>query len=213
MPQGGAGGAFIIPRPGVNGAKAGALAAKTIVLTGIFPELGGGAGLELGKGRCRAMIEAFGGRVTGSVSGKTDYLVVGKEPGASKVSQAAAKGVPTVDIAGLKAVLEVPGASLEAAPAAHIGAFSAGYHGNALRLEGGAPKAPAIKAPKAAKKPKAEAPEGEPAAKKAKKAPAAKKKKKSKAEEEEEEEEDDEGDYEPKAKKKAAAKPRAKRAQ
>ena len=38
--------------------------------TGTFPELGGGAGLELGKARCRDMIEAFGGRVTGSVSGK-----------------------------------------------------------------------------------------------------------------------------------------------
>jgi hypothetical protein len=31
------------------------------------------------------MIEAFGGRVTGSVSGKTSYLVIGKSPGASKV--------------------------------------------------------------------------------------------------------------------------------
>ena len=33
------------------------------------------------------MIESFGGRVTGSVSGKTDYLVVGKAPGASKVNK------------------------------------------------------------------------------------------------------------------------------
>lgn len=45
----------------------------------------GGAGLDLGKARCRAMIEAFGGRVTGALSGKTSYLVVGKEPGQSKV--------------------------------------------------------------------------------------------------------------------------------
>ena len=68
----------------------------------------GGAGLELGKARCRAMIEAFGGRVTSAVSGKTDYLVVGKSPGAKKVSEAIAKGVPTVDIAGLKAVRRPP---------------------------------------------------------------------------------------------------------
>ena len=45
-------------------------------MTGIFPELGGGGGLDLGKDRCKAMVEAFGGRVTGSVSGKTSYLIV-----------------------------------------------------------------------------------------------------------------------------------------
>ena len=33
-----------------------------------------------------------GGRVTGSVSGKTNFLVVGKQPGASKVSKARASG-------------------------------------------------------------------------------------------------------------------------
>ena len=31
------------------------------------------------------MVEAFGGKVTGSVSGRTDVLIVGKEPGGSKV--------------------------------------------------------------------------------------------------------------------------------
>lgn len=74
------------------------------------------------------MIESFGGRVTGSVSGKTSYLVVGKAPGAKKVMEAAAKGVPTVDVAGLKRVLEggAAGASLEDAPPAHIGEFSKG---------------------------------------------------------------------------------------
>jgi hypothetical protein len=34
------------------------------------------------------MVEAFGGKVTGAVSGRTHILVVGKEPGMSKVSQA-----------------------------------------------------------------------------------------------------------------------------
>lgn len=121
------GGLFVAPRPGVNGALAGSLGGQTFVLTGLFPELGGGAGLDLGKARCKALIESFGGRVTGSVSGKTSYLVVGKAPGASKVSQAVAKGVPTVDLAGLKAVLEGgPGASLADAPPAHIGEFSTG---------------------------------------------------------------------------------------
>lgn len=32
------------------------------------------------------MVEAFGGKVTSSVSGRTDVLIVGKEPGASKVT-------------------------------------------------------------------------------------------------------------------------------
>ena len=34
------------------------------------------------------MVEAFEGKVTGAVSGRTHILVVGKEPGLSKVSQA-----------------------------------------------------------------------------------------------------------------------------
>lgn len=69
---------FVPPRPGVNGAKVHALAGKTFVLTGIFPEVGGGIGLNLGKDRLKDIITAFGGKVTGSVSGKTDIVVIGK---------------------------------------------------------------------------------------------------------------------------------------
>ena len=58
------GGAFVLPRPGVAGAQPNALAGKTFVLTGVFPEVGGGKGLELGKARMKACIESFGGRVT-----------------------------------------------------------------------------------------------------------------------------------------------------
>ena len=46
---------FIVPRPGINGALGNALAGKTVVLTGLFPELGGGGGLNLGKDKARAM--------------------------------------------------------------------------------------------------------------------------------------------------------------
>jgi hypothetical protein len=136
----GGGGAFVVPRPGFNGALAGSFSGKTFVLTGVFPELGGGAGLDMGKARCIAMIESFGGRVTGSVSGKTNYLVVGRSPGASKVSKAMGMGVPTVDVAALKRVLEGgAGASLADAPAAHIGEFSKGVaagrsHARAMKL-------------------------------------------------------------------------------
>ena len=71
---------------------AGSLKGKTFVLTGVFPEVGGGAGLDLGKARLKAAVEAFGGRVTGAISGKTDFLLVGKSPGFSKVSKARAAG-------------------------------------------------------------------------------------------------------------------------
>jgi len=84
---------FIIPKPGVDGAPTNSLAGKTIVLTGIFPELGGGSGLNLGKERTKSMIVSFGGRVTSSVSGKTDIVLAGKEPGMSKVNQARAKSI------------------------------------------------------------------------------------------------------------------------
>lgn len=42
----GDGGLFVVPRPGVNGALASSLSGKTFVLTGTFPELGGGAALD-----------------------------------------------------------------------------------------------------------------------------------------------------------------------
>ncbi len=48
---------------GINGAREDALRGKTVVLTGLFPELGGGSGLDLGKERAKAMVEEFGGKV------------------------------------------------------------------------------------------------------------------------------------------------------
>jgi hypothetical protein len=123
---------FVMPRPGFNGAQAGAFVNQTFVLTGVFPEVGGGAGLNLGKDRVRDMIESFGGRVTKAVSGKTSYVVVGSSPGASKVSAARSKNIPTPDLQGLKTVLETPGLTLADAPQATIKSFSKGYKGNGL---------------------------------------------------------------------------------
>jgi DNA ligase (NAD+) len=51
-------------------------------------------------------VQARGGKVTGSVSKKTDFVVVGADPGASKYEKAVRLGVPTLDDAGLTVLLE-----------------------------------------------------------------------------------------------------------
>ncbi len=61
-----------------------ALAGKTFVLTGTLP--------TLGRKECAALIESHGGRVTGSVSKKTDYLVAGEAAG-SKLTKAQSLGI------------------------------------------------------------------------------------------------------------------------
>lgn len=122
---------FTIPRPGVNGGVAGVLNGKRFVLTGIFPEVGGGTGLTLGKDRTKDMIESFGGVVTSAVSGKTDFVLMGQEPGRSKVSKADERGIPLIDLIVLNRLL-LGQATLEAtasAPPPRITHFSAGYAG------------------------------------------------------------------------------------
>ena len=74
----------------------GPLAGKTFVLTGTLP--------ELTREQASEMIVAAGGRVTGSVSRKTDYVVAGESPG-SKLGQAERLGVAVIDEAGLRELL------------------------------------------------------------------------------------------------------------
>jgi DNA ligase (NAD+) len=74
----------------------GPLAGKTLVLTGTLP--------DLTREQATEMILGAGGRVTGSVSRKTDYVVAGDSPG-SKLAQAERLGVPVLDEAGLKALV------------------------------------------------------------------------------------------------------------
>jgi DNA ligase (NAD+) len=64
-----------------------ALAGKTLVLTGTLP--------NLRRDEAKAMIEAAGGKVAGSVSKKTDFVVAGDEAG-SKLDKAVALGVPVI---------------------------------------------------------------------------------------------------------------------
>ncbi|MFP5380647.1 MAG: NAD-dependent DNA ligase LigA [Gammaproteobacteria bacterium] len=77
--------------------SAGILAGKTLVLTGTLPTLT----REVAKER----IEAAGGKVAGSVSKKTDYVVAGEDAG-SKLAKAQELGVTILDEAALLALLE-----------------------------------------------------------------------------------------------------------
>jgi DNA ligase (NAD+) len=70
---------------------------KTLVLTGTLP--------HLSRDQAQALIEAAGGKVSGSVSKKTHYLVAGSEAG-SKLSKAQELGVTLLDEAGLLALLK-----------------------------------------------------------------------------------------------------------
>jgi len=73
------------------------LAGKAFVLTG---------GLEgYTRDEAARAIEERGGRVTSSVSKKTHYVVVGTDPG-SKAARATKLGVPTLDEAGFRDLLE-----------------------------------------------------------------------------------------------------------
>ncbi len=79
--------------------ESGVLAGKTFVLTGTMP--------TLSRDDAKAMIEAAGGKVSGSVSKKTHFVVAGAEAG-SKLDKAKELGVAVIDEEGLKAMLEGP---------------------------------------------------------------------------------------------------------
>jgi DNA ligase (NAD+) len=74
----------------------GPLAGKTLVVTGT---------LSKPRGEVQAAIEAAGGKVGGSVTKKTDYLVAGADTGKTKLDAAAKHGVAVIDEAGLAALL------------------------------------------------------------------------------------------------------------
>ena len=72
------------------------IAGKTFVLTGTLP--------TLGRDEARDLIEKAGGKVSGSVSKNTHYVVAGEEAG-SKLTKAQELGVAILDEAGLRALL------------------------------------------------------------------------------------------------------------
>jgi DNA ligase (NAD+) len=76
---------------------AGRLAGRTFVLTGTLP--------GLSREQAAELIESLGGKVTGSVSKNTDYVVVGADPG-SKLAKAESLGIALLDEAALKRLLK-----------------------------------------------------------------------------------------------------------
>jgi DNA ligase (NAD+) len=75
------------------------LAGKTFVLTGTLP--------TLSRDEAKALLEAAGAKVAGSVSKKTDYVVAGLDAG-SKLEKAQSLGVAVLDEAGLQSLLDGP---------------------------------------------------------------------------------------------------------
>jgi DNA ligase (NAD+) len=80
-----------------SGKGGGNLRGKTFVLTGTLP--------DLSRDQAKALIEAQGGKVSGSVSSKTDYVVAGAEAG-SKLAKARELGIPLLDEARLHQLLK-----------------------------------------------------------------------------------------------------------
>jgi len=76
----------------------GPLSGKTFVLTGTLPTLSREAATEA--------IQSRGGKVTGSVSKKTDYVVAGADPG-SKLAKAEALGISVLDEAAFRSLVSL----------------------------------------------------------------------------------------------------------
>ena len=77
-------------------AEGGPLEGRTFVLTGTLP--------NLSRGEASALIKRAGGKVTGSVSKNTDYVVAGDSPG-TKLAKAEEVGVEVIDEDGLRALV------------------------------------------------------------------------------------------------------------
>lgn len=91
-----------IPAEAEQAAAPQPLAGKTVVLTGTLP--------TLSRDEAKVRVEAAGGKVSGSVSKKTDFVVAGEAAG-SKLDKAQALGVPVLDEAALLALLAAPDSS------------------------------------------------------------------------------------------------------
>jgi DNA ligase (NAD+) len=84
------------PRDSAGGGPAGPLAGVTVVLTGTLP--------GYTRDEAAEAVQALGGKISGSVSKKTGFVVAGENPG-SKLDKAASLGVPVLDEDGLRLLL------------------------------------------------------------------------------------------------------------
>ena len=73
------------------------LQGKSIVISGTF---------SISRDEMKALIEANGGRNSGSISSKTAFLLAGEKPGPEKLKKAESLGVKVIDEAGFRAMLE-----------------------------------------------------------------------------------------------------------
>jgi len=90
--------AGVWPQAAVTAQKGGSLSGMTFVVTGILP--------TLSRDDIKVLIQNAGGKVTDSISRNTSYLVLGAEPG-SKLEKARSLGIPIIDEAGLRKLVEV----------------------------------------------------------------------------------------------------------
>jgi len=89
-----------------KGPDSDALSGKTIVISGNF---------SISRDDMRALVEAHGGKNSGSVSSKTSFLLAGTKPGPEKIRKAGELGIPVLDEASFYQLL--PSDAAPAAPA------------------------------------------------------------------------------------------------
>ena len=77
-----------------------ALSGKTVVISGTF---------SISRDEMKSLIESNGGKVSGSVSGKTSFLLAGEKPGPEKIRKCSELGVPVMDEQSFMALLPVAG--------------------------------------------------------------------------------------------------------
>jgi DNA ligase (NAD+) len=64
------------------------LSTKVFVVSGVFE--------KYGRDEIKALIESHGGKVSGSISAKTHYVVAGRDMGPAKLEKAKSLGVPII---------------------------------------------------------------------------------------------------------------------
>ena len=81
------------------------LAGKTFVVSGVFQ--------HYSRDGIKETIEAYGGKNSGSISGKTDYLLAGDKMGPEKRKKAESLGVPIITEADFEAMIGISRSSEE----------------------------------------------------------------------------------------------------